>query len=493
MLNTDSKLRVPPHCHTAMRGLLQTKFDVLHYLVSSSIKDVVFTSCGLAMVGSIWGTVAHMVATNYKDNLGVDPLGLQQWEIFGDNLMLLTSTFTFLPVLLLGFFVNRECSRWVDFMNLALGVWGRVEDLSLLLAGAVEGVNDTDTAETRRQYLWRAYRWLNAVHYMSFYGLDTRVGTSPDEVLWDLLYVGLVSEEEARVLMCTPHKMKQVMLSWLACLWNSMLREGVVPASSTSTFMTKLGAIPVIYCENMPNTVKTMLKIVIWMLTLFITMAYPWKLQVAQQCFQPWALISVILLNFCYIGLLSMLTTLEKSPFAASGDCINVDNLLCEVELTTFRCLRADFGRVLVGSSFGVSGSHELDEAIKHQASQNTYTSKLEEYPGEDPEYHFEVEEQPPVVSSLLELDNAIKHQALQPTQVEEYLEGRRLGVSGSLDLDEAIKHQGSHLTQASKVEDHHNGVSRLLELYEAINHQALQLTQASKVEEHPGEDPEDD
>merc|ERR1719277_1982615 len=37
------------------------------------------------------------------------------------------------------------------------------------------------------------------------------------------------------------------------------------------------------------------------------------------------------------------MSTLEKSPYIASGDCINIDWVLCEVELMSFRCMRAGF------------------------------------------------------------------------------------------------------------------------------------------------------
>jgi len=379
MLNASSKVQAPPQCRTPMRGRLATHLDVLHYLLSSSIKYVFGMSSVLAMIGSMWGTIAHMIATNYKHNLEVDPMGLEQWLEFGDNLMTLSSSFSFLPVFLLGFFVNRECSRWVSLIDCAYGACGRVQDIALLLAGAIEGVNDRDTAEARRQYLFRAYRWLNAVHYLNYYGVDVRMGSSPGEVLWDLVYAGLLLEEEAEVLLGTPNKMQQVILSWLSCLWHQMQREGVVLASSTHQFTDKLSDLrgSVLHVEQAPNLIKVMLKIVMSLLTLFILIAYPWKLQVADQCFQPWALLSTFLLNFSYIGLLSMMTTLEKSPFVASGDCINADYILCEVELMTFRCIRAGFGRDIEARYLTPSGSLELDEAIKQEAAQATLASEV--------------------------------------------------------------------------------------------------------------------
>mmetsp|Transcript_120333 Transcript_120333/g.312307 ORF Transcript_120333/g.312307 Transcript_120333/m.312307 type:complete len:934 (-) Transcript_120333:477-3278(-) len=389
MLNSDSKSMAPPKCHTPLRGVLATKLDVLHYLVSSSIKDVFCLSCLLGLIGSIWGTISQMIATNYNYNIEVHPMGLEQWLSFGKNLMELSQSFSFLPVFLLGFFVNRECSRWVGLVDLAYGVWGRVEDMALLLAGAVEGVNNTGTAEARRQYLFKAYRWLNAVHYLTYYGVDVRMGSSPGEVLWDLVYAGLLLEEEAEVLLGTPNKMQQVILSWLSCLWHQMQREGVVLASSTHQFTDKLSDLrgSVLHVEQAPNLIKVMLKIVMSLLTLFILIAYPWKLQVADQCFQPWALLSTFLLNFSYIGLLSMMTTLEKSPFVASGDCINADYILCEVELMTFRCIRACFSRDIEGHHLRPSGTLELEEAIMQEAAQVVTASEvLEEDTQEAPE-----------------------------------------------------------------------------------------------------------
>merc|ERR1712113_362301 len=62
-------------------------------------------------------------------------------------------------------------------------------------------------------------------------------------------------------------------------------------------------------------------------------------------------------------------------PFVAHGDCINVDYILCEVELMTFRSIRAGFTRAgTLRSADGTRLSQqqsitEMDQAICAEAA----------------------------------------------------------------------------------------------------------------------------
>merc|ERR1719436_286845 len=105
--------------------------------------------------------MSHTISENFKINREVNPYGLQDWMTFGDNMLSLSSSFSFLPVFLLGFFVNRETGRWLGYLDVASSVTGRIEDIAVLLAGEVEGVNDPAVGRERREYLFKAYRYLN--------------------------------------------------------------------------------------------------------------------------------------------------------------------------------------------------------------------------------------------------------------------------------------------------------------------------------------------
>jgi hypothetical protein len=326
-----------------MRGYVSSRADVVFYLLNSSIQDIFLVAAILGVLGGAWGTLVHMIIENKKNNAGVEPDSLAELQLFGSNLGSLTVAFTFLPVFLLGFFVNRESSRWVGFIDLTFSVWGRIEDLALIMAGAVQGVHDEKVMNQRREYLFTAYRYLNAVHFLTYYGLDERAGSTPDEVVWDLICCGLLDTSEGKELVKSPHKMRQVVLSRLSCLWSEMLLEGAVPDCYTTIFMEKLTALrgsTVLHLEQESSIVKVMLKAVTVLLTLFIVVSYPWNLNLAGQCFQPFAILATFLLNLCYIGLLVLMATLSKTPFNAGGECINVDNILCEVEKMTFHCMR---------------------------------------------------------------------------------------------------------------------------------------------------------
>mmetsp|Transcript_2183 Transcript_2183/g.6535 ORF Transcript_2183/g.6535 Transcript_2183/m.6535 type:complete len:294 (-) Transcript_2183:66-947(-) len=257
---------------------------------------------------------------------------------------------------------------------------GRIEDLSLVLAGAMQGLGDPSTAGRRQQRLFTCYRYLNAVHYLTYYGVDLRMGGTPVVVLGDLVRAGLVTGREADALLMTPNKMRQVILSWISCMWNEMLKEGAVRDSWTAPFITKLTSLrgdSVLHIEQAPNLIKVMLKLVVSLLVLFVTVAYPWKIRLAEpeRCFQPFGLLSTFLLSFCYVGLLAMMGTLEKSPFIASGDCINIDYILCEVELMTFRTIRASFSRTHAASMAALLNpkrEEELMQDIPYESVEDT-------------------------------------------------------------------------------------------------------------------------
>jgi len=219
------------------------------------------------------------------------------------------------------------------------------------------------------------------VHYLAYNGVDTRMGMVPADALWDLVYVGLLTKEEAEALRKVSSTLIPVILSWLSRLWHEMLREGSVAGESTETFtrkLTDLRSTSIQHIEQEPNLVKVMLKIVVALLVLFIVISHPMEVRTSGQCWQPWAMSSTFLTGFCYVGILNMIRILEKSPYFAAGECINIDGLLCHAEQVTFRCLRTAFGRT--------EGSLDGDALVLNVAEFDKDSAAWDDYPGPPPD-----------------------------------------------------------------------------------------------------------
>jgi ABC-type proline/glycine betaine transport system substrate-binding protein len=345
----------PPVCNVPMRAVVTSKRDVLYHLACSSIRDVVVTSALLCVAGGVWGTIVHIVTANHEANSSVEPGGLVHWEHFGDSLQQLTASFSFMPVFLLGFFVNRETSRWVSYVDQAWVLTRKVKDVAICLAGASKGLDDVETRDAHRGFLFKAYRYLNAVHYLTYVGVDARIGASTKDAVWDLFGVGFLTEGEARDLQRSPESAREQIVSWFMSLWHEMLRTEAVESNYVHVKLIDLHN-ALVYIESAPSLAKVMLKIVMSVLILLILLAWPFQMQVKGQCLQPYAIASTFFLCCCYLGLLQLMTTLEKSPFFADGDCVNVDTLLCSTEQSIFHMLRTSF--------HGGGGKAEIDETL---------------------------------------------------------------------------------------------------------------------------------
>jgi hypothetical protein len=288
--------------------------------------------------------------------------------------MLMVTSFQFFPVFLLGFFVNKEASRWVGYVDMSFGVWGRSEDLAMILAGAMSGTNDPATVAERRALLYRFYRYINVVHYLAYLGIDPRVPTDVRDIGEALGKVELLTGTEVLELKFAPNKPRQAVLSWISVLWHDLIRSGAIPASQGGTicFMDKLTALrtaTVVYIEKTPHLITVMLKFVVGISLIFFTLAYPMTTHItASGYLQPLAMATIFFLSFSYIAPLEILGTLQKTPFVASGENINVDNIMCEVELVCFHAIRASF-REAVPQPLG--GSDDLAAVdLQHVESQ---------------------------------------------------------------------------------------------------------------------------
>ena len=65
--------------------------------------------------------------------------------------------------------------------------------------------------------------------------------------------------------------------------------------------------------------------------------------QSTNACVQFWPLLACFLYFICYRGMLHVMFTLDKGPFYAKGECVNVDALLISTERFAYHVFRSHF------------------------------------------------------------------------------------------------------------------------------------------------------
>lgn len=269
-------------------------------------------------------------------------LNFESWEVMAEFFSSMVNDFKFLPAMLLAFMVNSEAKRWLDMLACTFRVQGRIHDLGLFLAGAFE----ESTTESVRA-LFEFYRLLNAAHYALYFTRDPRVGNNPDEFCSDLEVVGLLTESEQRTLAMGHPRMRDLLLTWIGVTFQQHVRAGRISRELTTKFLDELStlrgdmaALVDAYDKYPSNVHSGILKFSINMLMLLFLIKYGAKYADVYHCWNIGVPFTCALIFTGYKGLTHMIRTLALTPFAAEGDPINIDVLLCSTERYLFTVFR---------------------------------------------------------------------------------------------------------------------------------------------------------
>jgi len=328
---------------------INSKRNLVPYLLSSSINKSLLASAALSVLAGMFGTLLHLYRQNLQINAEVDPDLLTWFEGSSVALTETISDFKFLPVFLIGLFVSRETSRWLQWIDAVFMVQAGIHNVCLAVAGAFQCAHDKP--EIRKQKVaiqYKFYRYLNALHYLVYFGLDPRVGTDPATVCRELQTVGLLDEEERATLAKSHPKMRDTMIAWLTVLWHQQVQMGVASSDLNTVVMETLmklrGAAATPLCIDdvrPPTVIKVMLRVVTGVLIFLVLLGYPLNTHVNRTCLQWWAMLQTYLFTVCYVGMLFVMSSLAHNPLHPHADCINIDVLLCDTEMMTFHALRA--------------------------------------------------------------------------------------------------------------------------------------------------------
>jgi len=290
-----------------------------------------------------------MYRRNLAENSHIEPEFVEQFELLGANLLSVSNGFTFLPVFLLGMAVNRQIGVWLSYASQSYDAQGKIEDLALMVGNTVlrDGKPPTvqqgeELVENAFQYFFKMYRYLNAIHYIAYFGVDPRVGRKADDVLQSLRDAGYLTDPEVELLLRAPLKMRQLVCTWLSQLWFDMADEKLVSPAGTSAFLGKLTSLreaTSLGIEDSPNVVRVLLYLVTVIVLVLITISYPFQVSQREQCRQDLVQLACFLVMFTYVGLVKIMTTLEKAPFSRRGEALNADAIICDTQLAVWQIL----------------------------------------------------------------------------------------------------------------------------------------------------------
>jgi len=354
---------LPPPASSQYRQYYQTPAQVLVYIMTSGLARTAFSALTFACATGMVGALLAEVRVTIEKNKQVDPtLQSEDWyTLWLSNMQTVAEImgeFKFLPTFFITYMIGQDVTRWLKWLSTMFSIQGRLHDVALVVASSYRKLNDPDVGKDQRQMLFRWYRYLNAIHYLAYFKLVPSIGSSPDQVVQDLRTVGLLTDGECQQLLFGSVKMRDTLVSWLGTLWHDELERGWVQSVDSEVFMRKVCDLRSILAAlaDMPDMqtsqlVRVMMVVVTNILLALALVGYPVKMyDNTGQCFQFWPLVASYLYFICYRGMLHVMFVLDKGPFYAKGDCVNVDALLVSTERfifhvfrTSFKTLRADF------------------------------------------------------------------------------------------------------------------------------------------------------
>lgn len=345
----------PPDASSALRQYYHTKVETLVYVCTSGfaktcISALVYT-CAAGAVGALLSEVQRVAELNQR----VDPVvpAQEQYSRFlssMETVNLVVQGFDFLPVFLITYMIGQDVNRWHEWLQKMLQVQGRLHDLVIIVNSSYRKVNDQVNAATERKAIFKWYRYLNAIHYLNYLNLVPIIG-SAEQAMHDLETVGLLTHAECEKLRFSTGKVRDTVTSWLGRYWHEELEAGHVQHDETKCFMQKLCDLRAILAglndmpsKAPPQVVRMMMVIVTNTLLVLALLGYPSKMyKDTNACIQFWPLLACFLYCVCYRGMLHVMFILDKGPFYAKGECVNVDALLTSTERFSFHVFRNPF------------------------------------------------------------------------------------------------------------------------------------------------------
>jgi hypothetical protein len=324
------------------------------------VHSICLSSLGWGCICSSLGTTLWLILSYdeycFKQGFAEGQPNAIYIQGLGDAFSRIINDYKFLPIFLitgaLGFLVDR----WRRWLIIVQTTWKHVNDIAMLLGGAVPNPAPMDI----RKKLFKVYRYANLCHALGYQNI------SPDLAALDLQSdfvekLGLLTHEEAQRLAKTKGAIKNIAFTWLTNAVSDVLqRDGVnsnyvavTLADQMKDFRTTFGGHGLMYRRQNPNIYENMLFLIVTFLLILIKLGYPFSLLVytgadesllltGAPCFQPMVMFGVFIYSGA-IRVIFMAMWIMRDPFTWTGELIEVDNILSNADLSIFAHIRATF------------------------------------------------------------------------------------------------------------------------------------------------------
>lgn len=342
--NRDPGLVGPPPSPMEIEQAYHTRFALYYILTTHHLFNVLAASFGCALLSGAMGSVLAM-HSHSGHWLWIDEYGKAWDELFSDYKFFPT----FMLVSHLGFYIQR----WRGFIFAAWGVEGRLKNISLLI-----GSDLMDSSCIRsRKLMFKIYRYMVLLMALQYRVVIASLShfADPKYLMKTLEEMGLITEEEAEVLLPAGTRMRDTVLGWISIEVNNNgpHKTGLLGGCNTLEVVKNVtecrGKMMYFHGNNFfpqPNMLNAIMKFVIDTFILLAVICYPFKTLIPYEahgsCFQPITIIGVFSLSFAYMGCMSLAYALH-APFLTHYDTFNIDALIAGTEQTVFAYLRASF------------------------------------------------------------------------------------------------------------------------------------------------------
>lgn len=258
--------------------------------------------------------------------------------------------FQFFPTFMVIGYLGFVVAKWQKWLRICHAIQGKSQSIALMVGSHITDPSDAAT----RFALFHIWRYLSLVNFVCYKSLSQPLrDCTPD----NLIALGLLTEDEADILVYAGAKQRELILGWLGSDLNAMVTKGQLKNvhSRLVKGVDKLRGVTAdfhdLFVQHEPNSYTSIMVLVTDVLLLVAILAFPVQFMIytaggTTTCFQIWVVLSVFLTLIAYRCSMSLITLL-RNPFADQHshwhDSFRLDTLMSSSDLTNFVSLRSSF------------------------------------------------------------------------------------------------------------------------------------------------------
>ena len=350
--NVDPEWKLPPPFGVERWSASlerSTLFPYLFFSDGDGMKPVIMAALALGLFSGALSTFLYLYMTweTYVQDPTAYSLGNPATfdgstsdlvDRTGKKISSLVTAFKFFPSFLALGYVGYAIDRWRSFQNICYSIQGALCNTALIVGGSLTEPH----GEACKQLAFRIYRYLQLVHLLAYlkrnawYKLLT---------MTDFVELGLLTNEELKLLLPADNKKHEVVISWIVVTIQAGMREGLLKDSEkvledACSIRGKLGSFNHHFALGEPNLWTALMKLVCDLLIMMFVIGAAFDSFLYQLgSFQTYVVLFSIFLAVPWLCAQRLVTLLEN-PFDSYHDMFNTDALVANTERTIFLNLR---------------------------------------------------------------------------------------------------------------------------------------------------------